>query len=158
MLSFFAGMKGKLLILGGATVLGFGAGVKVTSNHYDAKTLKLMKEIEEVRERIASEQFEVERLTAENVRLVEENSNAVTREVIRYVNTGYMAAEWVRIHDCQVRSTGEAACGPDAPTSGTITDGDALGVVTKNYSDCQKAFVRYEGLQRWVEAMYGHNP
>ena len=148
------GIKGKLIALGVTSVIAFGAGWKVNGWRHDAALLKLKEQIEEERNKTANKQYEVEKLYAENERLLEKHSEEVVREIIKYKPTGHLSSEWVRIHDCQVSFAGEATCEIDGIPGGFVTDKDGLYVVTQNYKQCQEDQEKLKALQSWIGALY----
>ena len=154
LLGLFGGIKGKLAILGVASVVAFGAGWKVNGWRYDASMLKLQNELAEERKKTINRQFEVERLYAERARILEERNRDISRRIANYVPAGNMSAEWLREHDCQVRAPGQAACPPDGEITETYTDKDALIVVIENYQMCQRKLEERDALIDWIGALY----
>jgi len=122
--------------------------------HVDGLNTK--NEIELYNNKISQQQSEIEALKTVKRETV---TRYINKEVIKYVqadNAGkcILPYEWVRIHD--TAATGNIAGDTNSTaksndTAASVTDIEALGVVTENYQMCNIIRDRLIGLQAWAK-------
>lgn len=160
----------KYLIIGVAVVSAI-TGAYFTKLYWSNKYNNLIVKLEKAEKENMQHVLNVERLQRDKADAVaaqiaaeetarQTKAKVITKEVVRYVEANpnsqcELDDDWVRISDAatpvpRVTETPSEADG----TTGEVRDlGDALEVVTNNYSACQDAVDRLEAWQQWYKSI-----
>lgn len=168
-----AGAMGAVAIASG---MGFWGGVEWSETRWRADVAEERNvaraqgdKLREALKALADER-EAKQEAADNASLLAEQlakaeAELVNTEVIEYVQSPdsgdcELPNDWVRIHNQSAtgmpatRAAAQATSETNAATATTVTDRDALPVITQNYARARECLTRLEGLQSWIAEAY----
>lgn len=133
------------------SVFGFVKGLDYAGNQADKADRSALQTIIKIERKQASQVASA--AAAHEVKRTETRTiyKTIEKEVIRYVQASAPAcrltAGWMRLHDAAALSAVPAAPGESDAAPSSVTDLDALGVVTSNYESCNETRQQLIDLQ-----------
>jgi len=158
----------RIWLTGGALVLSAAAGAYFNGLRWETRLASAQRDwaiaekarldvavAKQAQQSAGNERVKTEFIKGDDIIRVEYRT--LTKEVIRYVTDKtvdhcLLPARWVQLHDSAATglpAPASAGSGVDAAT-GTVTDADALPVVTDNYKAYREVANQLQGLQAYV--------